>query len=123
MVAPPTRARAGPRERASARAAARRVSNLSRARAPGAIYILFLAVTDFRASPTGIFYSRISEKYIIFPMGDGFLWVHDVQHVYIVLLLASEKIVLSTIQYTLQKGRLGVACNPATWYKVYSGSE
>ena len=24
----------------------------------------------------------------------------------------SEKIVLSTIQYTLQKGRLGVACNP-----------
>ena len=35
----------------------------------------------------------------------------------------SEKIVLSTIQYTVQKGRLGVACNPATWYKVYSGSE
>ena len=39
------------------------------------------------------------------------------------LVLYSEKIVLSTIQYTLQKGRLGVACNPATWYKVYSGSE
>jgi len=33
----------------------------------------------------------------------------------------SEKIALSTIQYTVQKGRLGVACNPATWYKVYSG--
>eukprot|EP01043_Picozoa_sp_COSAG02_P050023 COSAG02_NODE_5090_length_4641_cov_4.838397_7_plen_109_part_00 len=32
-----------------------------------------------------------------------------------------KKFALSTIQYTLQKGRLGVARNPATWYKVYSG--